>query len=151
MQNKIYCLAFLSGSALLVGSVFILRKWMRDKRHVKEKGKLRGVESWVRINHMILRDFSRKILKTIGCDPETAKIVADHLVDSNLLSVDSHGVVRLEQYAEQVEKKLCTPDGKPELRKTERKAWIVDGNGGFGITALKLGVEEVKGQKVDYP
>merc|ERR1711915_381355 len=30
----------------------------------------------------------------------------------------------------------------PELRKTERKAWIVDGNDGFGITALKLGVEE---------
>ena len=52
-------------------------------------------------------------------------------------------IARLEQYADQAKKGLFTPSGFPKVTKTERGAWMVDGNGGFGITALKIGVDKV--------
>ena len=52
-------------------------------------------------------------------------------------------IVRLEQYADQAKKGLFAPSGFPKVTKTERGAWMVDGNGGFGITALKIGVDKV--------
>ena len=52
-------------------------------------------------------------------------------------------IVRLEQYADQAKKGLFTPSGFPKVTKTEMGAWMVDGNGGFGITALKIGVDKV--------
>ena len=57
--------------------------------------------------------------------------VAEHLVESNLQSVDSHGVIRLTQYTDQVSKVrlakifpniqvrkgLLVPDGRPSERR----------------------------------
>ena len=123
---------------------WLIRKWSKgSKTNTKNSGKLRGVKNWVRINHQELIEFSVEILKSIGCDEITARIVGEHLVESNLQSIDSHGVVRLEQYAEQARKGLFSPDGCPLVNKTAKGAWIVDGNGGFGITALKTGVQKV--------
>ena len=59
------------------------------------------------------------------------------------LIVPSKLTLRLEQYADQAKKGLFTPSGFPKVTKTERGAWMVDGNGGFGITALKIGVDKV--------
>ena len=81
---------------------------------------------------------------SIGCDEHTAKVVGEHLVESNLQSIDSHGVVRLEQYADQCQRGLFTPGQTPKLKRADRGAWIVDGNGGFGITALEAGVKKVR-------
>ena len=105
-------------------------------------GKLRGVEKWIRINHVKLTQFSVDILKSIGCDEHTARVVGEHLVESNLQSIDSHGVVRLEQYAEQGQRGLFAPSQSPTIQRTDSGAWIVDGNGGFGITALEAGVQK---------
>ena len=52
-------------------------------------------------------------------------------------------IIRLEQYADQAKKGLFTTSGFPKVNKTERGAWVVDGNMGFGITALKIGVDKV--------
>ena len=131
---------------ILVGAtgVCLIKKGLKSfKKITKTSGKLRGVENWVRINHLDLTKFSVEILKSIGCDEITARIVGEHLVGSNLQSIDSHGVVRLEQYVDQAKKGLFTPSGFPKVTKTERGAWMVDGNGGFGITALKIGVDKV--------
>ena len=51
--------------------------------------------------------------------------------------------MRLEQYADQVKRGLFNASGNPAVQKTDKGAWIVDGNGGFGITALKTGVQKV--------
>ena len=131
---------------IIVGATgtWLIRKWFKgSKKNTKNSGKMRGVKNWVRINHPELIEFSVDILKTIGCDEITARIVGEHLVESNLQSIDSHGVVRLEQIADQARKGLFSPNGRPVVNKTEKGAWIVDGNGGFGITALKTGVQKV--------
>ena len=85
---------------------------------------------------------AKTILAGAGCDPDTAALVANHLVEANLNGVESHGVMRLMQYVEQIESGYIKGDGRPTLHQNERKAWIVDGHQGFGIPALQMATEK---------
>lgn len=81
------------------------------------------------------------ILRVVGCAVDTAEAVAGHLVDASLSGVESHGVMRLMQYVEQFESGYMDPAGRPEVRRNDRGAWIVDGNGGIGIPAMTLAMD----------
>ena len=105
------------------------------------RGKLGGVRDWVVATPAQLLNTARDVLSALGCDPETAEEMAQHLVEANLLGVDSHGVVRLEQYAEQVDCGLVVPSGRPCLTRAPGGGCLVDGGGGFGIPALRVAVE----------
>ncbi len=50
--------------------------------------------------------------------------------------------MRTLQYADQFESGYMCPHVEPEIRTTERGATIVDGNGGIGIPAMRLAIEE---------
>ena len=102
--------------------------------------KLLGVRSHVRVGHEPLRALSAEILSKIGCPHPIAVEVGDHLVEAELASVASHGVVRLMQYAEQVNMRYMTPAGSPSVERNERGGWIVNGNDGFGICAVRAAV-----------
>ena len=94
MDRKLVCCTFCGILAGATG-VCLIKKWFKSSKTItNSSGKLRGVENWVRINHLDLTEFSVEILKSIGCDEITARIVGEHLVESNLQSIDSHGVVR---------------------------------------------------------
>ena len=94
MDRKLVCCTFCGILAGATG-VWLIKTWLKSSETItKSSGKLRGVENWVRINHLDLTEFSVEILKSIGCDEITARIVGEHLVESNLQSIDSHGVVR---------------------------------------------------------
>lgn len=83
-----------------------------------------------------------QMFQKLGCDDDIAQIVARHLVEANLKGVESHGVMRLMQYAQQLERGYMNPAGRPTLRKNEKGAWIADGNGGFGMPVMRIGVEK---------
>ena len=83
-----------------------------------------------------------QIFQKLGCDDDIAQIVAHHLVEANLKGVESHGVMRLMQYAEQLERGYMNPAGRPTVRQNEKGAWIVDGHDGFGMPAIQLGLEK---------
>ncbi len=51
-----------------------------------------------------LRQFTARVFLASGSPREEAEIVADHLVTSNLMGYDSHGVIRIPQYLEEVER-----------------------------------------------
>lgn len=82
------------------------------------------------------------IFENIGCSTEVSREVAEHLADSNLCGMESHGLMRTLQYADQFESGYMRPDVEPEIRATERGATIVDGKGGIGIPAMRLAIEE---------
>lgn len=82
------------------------------------------------------------IFQKVGCVEEIAAMVAEHLVETNLRGIESHGVMRLMQYVEQLENGYMQPLGQPTLYQNEKGAWIADGQGGFGIPTLHLGVEK---------
>ena len=98
------------GVTVAATGIWLIKKWLAGSKVAPRNSvKLIGVENWIRINHLKLTEFSVEILQSIGCDENIAKIVGEHLVESNLQSIDSHGVVRLEQYAEQGHKGLFNP------------------------------------------
>lgn len=58
-----------------------------------------------------LRTIATDIFAAIGTPTEEAAIVAEHLVASNLVGLDSHGVVRIPQYADWVRAGTIRPEG----------------------------------------
>ena len=106
------CLAVAATAGLLS---WLIRRWWRWRGRREAEGsttthaKLEGVDSWVRVDHIQLLSLAKSVLLSIGCDESTAESVAGHLVESNLQSVDSHGVVRLLQYVQQAGTSDLTP------------------------------------------
>lgn len=77
----------------------------------------------------------------VGCDVATATVVSEHLIDASLSGVESHGVMRILQYAEQFRSGYLSVSGTPEVTKNDRGGVVVTGNGGIGIPALTLAVD----------
>ena len=73
--------------------------------------KVTGVDDYVYKSAGELEALSVSILSAIGCDEETARFVALHLVDANIKGVESHGVMRLIQYVEQANEGYFQPRG----------------------------------------
>lgn len=86
-------------------------------------------------------DLVEQIFRCAGCGEGTARTVAEHLVDSNLCGVESHGLMRVLQYVEQFETGTMRADATPRVRITGQGVHEVDGGGGIGIPAMHLAVE----------
>ena len=52
------------------------------------------------IQSLAARTLVSKIFEAIGSLPEEAKIIADHLVESNLVGHESHGLIRVKKYVD---------------------------------------------------
>ena len=50
------------------------------------------------VAHTVLRKFVYDMYRAAGCAEEDARIVSDHVVDSNLAGHDSHGVLHAPNY-----------------------------------------------------
>ena len=74
----------------------------------------------------------------LGCAPEIAHSIAQHLTDTSLCGVESHGVMRILQYAQQMQTGYMDPRATPHVVPLERGAEAVDGRGGIGIPAMEL-------------
>ena len=103
--------------------------------------KVVGVDDFVYKSAKELEALSVLILSAMGCDEETARFVAFHLVDASLKGVDSHGVMRLNQYVEQANEGYFLPIGRTQLKQNGQGAWLVDGQRGFGMPAMRLAVD----------
>ena len=96
-----------------------------------------------------LRRIGYDFFTALGCRPADARIVTDHLVQSNLYGHDSHGVVRMEQYWHAVrEEGVVDPQAVPEIVRDNPCTAVVDANNGFGqvgaVFATKLLIEKAK-------
>lgn len=83
------------------------------------------------------------ILERAGCDARTAREVALHLVDADLCGVESHGVMRVLQYAEQFASGYLDPSARPVARVLANGRTEIDGNGGIGIPAMRTAMEHL--------
>ena len=78
------------------------------------------------------------ILEALGCDGEAAGMIADHLADASLCGVESHGVMRILQYARQFRSGYMTASGTPKINHRDGQFLRIDGGGGHGIPAMQL-------------
>jgi LDH2 family malate/lactate/ureidoglycolate dehydrogenase len=84
---------------------------------------------------------AKALLAAAGTPDDIADVVAGSLVESNLKGVDSHGVMQLPWYLEEVEKGAIEPAARPEIEHKAPSAALVRGNKGFGIYALSRATE----------
>ena len=79
-----------------------------------------------------------ELLRAIGTDPDSARIVADSLVDANLAGHDSHGVLRLPAYLNGARQGHMSPTSTPQLLSVSGATAIVDAADGWGQPAMWL-------------
>ncbi len=108
---------------------------------VRSKLELKGERVTVAVDEVVVLVTS--IFKGVGCSQKIAKEVADHLADSNLCGVESHGLMRTLQYVEQFESGYMRADVEPEIVTNKFGAIEVDGNGGIGIPAMSIATDQV--------
>lgn len=81
------------------------------------------------------------IFNKLGCPDRTSRAVTEHLIDANLCGVESHGVMRVIQYAEQMQNGTMQVDIKPKIITTKTGATVVDGGMAIGIPVMTLAYE----------
>jgi len=88
-----------------------------------------------------LRKLSEEIFTAYGATAEEAKIVSDFLIKANLCGHDSHGLIRVIQYVEAIEKGILRPGAKVEVVRETPSSALLKGNWGFGQIVAKKAME----------
>jgi hydroxycarboxylate dehydrogenase B len=99
-----------------------------------------------------LSDYATEFFTACGATSEEAFLVADHLVESNLMGYDSHGVMRCPEYLQ------CVRDGRLQIGapvkvvKESPSTAVVDCGRNFGQVSMKVmvdvGCEKAKTQAI---
>jgi len=77
-----------------------------------------------------------------GAAEQEAEVVAEELVESSLMGLDSHGVMRLAQYVTQMLEGTLKPNVTPRIVKETPSSVIVDGGMGFGMVTARFMTHE---------
>src|SRR4051794_6728578 len=85
-----------------------------------------------------LRIVAKSILSAAGTPDDIAECVSHSLVSSNLKGVDSHGVMRLEWYVEQISDRIIVPAARPSLQSENASSAVLQANGAFGIYGMQV-------------
>lgn len=84
---------------------------------------------------------SAKILELVGTSKEDALSVAQSLVDAQAAGHSSHGILRLIEYADAVEKGQVIPSAQPKVISERGAVVTLDGQWGWGQIACKRAVD----------
>lgn len=85
-----------------------------------------------------LRRIGQDFFIALGCSPGDARIVADHLVQSSLYGHDSHGILRMYEYAQAVGEGRVSPARAPKVMSDRPRTAVIDANDGFGQVGATL-------------
>ena len=103
-----------------------------------------SVEQWRKIGHAIF--------KAAGATEVNAQRVTESLIDASLVGHDSHGVNRIIQYLQAIEKGHLCPRSEPEIVRQTDTTVLVDGKWTFGQVsahlAMKHAMERAKKQGI---
>lgn len=80
------------------------------------------------------------LLAAYGSTPDNARVVAEHLVESERVGLPSHGVMRLPQYVDEILAHEIEPAAQPTSHSSGKVRLDLDGRRCFGQVAAKLAV-----------
>jgi LDH2 family malate/lactate/ureidoglycolate dehydrogenase len=98
-------------------------------------------ETDVRIAPGELTALATRVFAAAGVPDDVAVEVAEHLVASNLAGHDSHGVIRVRWYVEQIRAGWLRPSARPVVVRETPAAGLVSGEWGFGHPAARLAMD----------
>ena len=84
-----------------------------------------------------LEEIGVQIFKAVGTGEAIAREVVQSLVLSNLLGVDSHGVMRIPNYLDAISAGWTEPNAEPEVVRENEVAAVMHGNNAFGQVAAR--------------
>ena len=95
---------------------------------------------------------TRQMLIAGGTPRHIADDVAGILVNANLAGHDSHGVLRIPAYLNNISEGRLKPDAEPETLKETATTMLIDGKDGFGhyvaLRGLSMAIEKAKESNV---
>jgi LDH2 family malate/lactate/ureidoglycolate dehydrogenase len=91
------------------------------------------------IQHTVLRKYVYDMYLAAGGVEEDARIVSNHVVDSNLVGHDSHGVINAPTYVNGM--KDGSSANKLEIVRETPVCTVIDANGALGMVAACKGME----------
>ena len=89
-------------------------------------------------------ELAAKLFVAIGAPPSAAEVVARHLVESDLVGVHSHGLMRVPQYMDEVARGETDPTAEPTRECVAGAHVRLRGNRCFGQLAGAVAVEEAR-------
>ena len=95
-----------------------------------------------------LRQVITQVLKAAGGVEEKARIVADHLTDADQCGVQTHGLLTMPSYLQEIADGKLLPESAPEVISDEGNRATVTGNWGFGQCsadfAVRLAIDKAR-------
>jgi uncharacterized oxidoreductase len=99
-----------------------------------------------------LQHVAQEVFRACGAPTEEAAIVAEHLVVSSLMGVESHGVIRIIQYVREIEKGVIKPGASVTVAKETDTTAVVDCGWNFGqvgaVRAMEVAMHKAAKERV---
>lgn len=86
----------------------------------------------VRVEPERLTEFATAVMDQAGLERRHAQVVAESLVDANLSGVDTHGVFKLRDYVDRLQRGGMNPAPDIRVERTASATAVVDGDDGPG-------------------
>ena len=106
----------------------------------------------LRVAASALEAFGRELFLAAGALKSEAEVVARHCVGANLAGHDSHGVINVPNYIDQVKRGHIVPGAEFEIVEESATTTVIDGHWGFGFSvserAMRLTIEKARRHRV---
>ena len=97
----------------------------------------------IRIDWKALESFTAEVFVKAGLPPGDAQLEAEVLVWANLRGIDSHGVLRIPSYLDNIDKGLMNPTPNIRIIKETPAVLFVDADRAFGPVVTVFAMERV--------
>jgi LDH2 family malate/lactate/ureidoglycolate dehydrogenase len=94
-----------------------------------------------RFSAATLEHITVEVFRAAGTPEEDARTVAQLMVWANLTGHDSHGVIHIPRYVEQIQQGFIVPGASVEILKETPSVAMIDGHWNFGHVVAKKGIE----------
>lgn len=100
------------------------------------------------IPHTTIRSFGYALFEAADVPPDQARILTDHLVESNLVGHDSHGIIRIPGYVRALLAGNMRPLGEHKIVRKTPASLVINANRSIGIVlayqAMQMAVDRAK-------